>query len=102
MKVVVKVPYRLAETLTINPTSKVLQALVGGYIESLTVSEHISLLVNECGKLNGLPLNIYCPEYEDYIAGTVVAVAYTSDGKMRSLTARETDCLKVYFAQCMV
>lgn len=102
MKVVVKIPGKLASTLKVNPTLEVLQALVGGYIETLGVSEHISLIVNECGKINGLPLNIYCPECRDYIAGTIVAVAHGADGELRSLTEKEMDCIKVYFAQCMV
>ncbi len=47
------------------------QQLVGGYIETVTVNEELILIVNEEGKLKGLPGNF--PFRGDWLCGTVVA-----------------------------
>lgn len=54
-----------------------LQALVGGYIETVPVDGEMLLLVNEEGKLQGLPANFAYGQ--DVLCGTVVAVGIQGD-----------------------
>lgn len=53
------------------------QALVGGYIETVPVDGEMLLLVNEEGKLQGLPANFAYGQ--DVLCGTVVAVGIQGD-----------------------
>ena len=58
-----------------------LQAAVDGYIDTVTLGNGIVVLVNEEGKLLGLPVNgqlLYWPLHRDVLFGTVVFVR--SDG----------------------
>lgn len=51
----------------------VLQSLVGGYIEAVTLAKDLILIVNEEGLINGLPFNENVCGYPFY--GTIVAVS---------------------------
>ncbi|MGN1369541.1 MAG: DUF3846 domain-containing protein [Aristaeellaceae bacterium] len=53
------------------------QALVGGHIETVPVSETMVLLVNDEGKINGMEANF--PYRGDLLCGTVVAVGVRGD-----------------------
>ena len=54
-----KAPGQAPETRTIPNTLEALQALVGGYIETVTVATDCTFILNEEGKLLGLPPNFY-------------------------------------------
>lgn len=66
-------PNELAEITEIENDLETYQAIVGGYIECLTLDEKAVIICNEEGKLKGLPDNF---AYKgDVIVGTVVIVA---------------------------
>lgn len=77
MKVIVKEVGKNPEVREIENDLKVLNQLVGGYIEVVRVDDDILLICNEEGKIQGLPLN-FSMGY-DAIAGTAVFVSF--DGK---------------------
>ena len=57
MKVYVKNPQEKIKEMDITNELEPLQALVGGYIEIVPISDKIVMIVNEEGKLMGLPYN---------------------------------------------
>lgn len=69
-----------------------LQELVGGYIECVMVGKGIVLVVNEEGKLDGLPANF--PLGNDVIVGTAVFVANGFDGDFTDLTDEQIETVK--------
>jgi len=72
IRVIIARPNELAEITEIENDLETYQAIVGGYIECLTLDEKAILICNEEGKLKGLPDNF---AYKgDVIVGTVVIV----------------------------
>lgn len=74
------------------------QAIVGGWIEAVTVNEQVTFYVNEEGKLMGLPINGRATEYlyelddawigHDVIVGDAVIVGPPDEeGDTQSVTA---------------
>lgn len=57
IRILVKEPGKEAELREIPNTLEDLQCIVGGYIETVTFAEDCTLIVNEEGKLQGLPVN---------------------------------------------
>lgn len=60
-------------------TLKELQKYVGGYIQLIPLQDNLVMVINEEGKLLGLPRNDkatgltnFHPDYDDYIVGNVV------------------------------
>lgn len=59
-------------------TLEEMQAMVGGYIETLSLTDGKWIVVNEEGKLNNLPLNFNATKiirdngYNDYIVGNAL------------------------------
>jgi hypothetical protein len=98
MIALVKEPGKLSREMDITPDLATLQDLVGGYIEAVHIAEDLILIVNETGKLDGLPANVFCGD--DYLAGNVVALGVSPDADVdfRSLTVDELDLLKICFA----
>ena len=77
-------PGKTAEVITIPNTLKSLQEKVGGYIEAVYPSEDpIALIVNEEGKIHGLPLNraLYTEDGQmyDIACGNMLVVGLTAD-----------------------
>ena len=70
IRVLVKEPGKEAELREIQNTLEALQCIVGGYIETVTFAEDCTLIVNEEGKLQGLPVNFRI--FGDVIVGTAV------------------------------
>lgn len=71
--VMVKEPGEKWERREVDNTLRAFQGLVGGYIETVTVTPgRLVLIVNEEGKLQGLPGNVLFRG--DWLVGTVVAV----------------------------
>ena len=58
MKVVYKEPGKSPEVREIDNDLKVLQELVGGYIETVRYN-NLTMIINEEGKLKGLPINFF-------------------------------------------
>lgn len=77
-------PGKTAEVITMPNTLKAKQEFVGGYIEATYPSaDPIAVILNEEGKLNGLPLNraLYTDDGEmyDVACGNMLVVGLTSD-----------------------
>lgn len=57
MRVVIKKPGEYAEARNVPNTLEEWQRLVGGYIETITLTPHLVMIVNEEGVLLDLPNN---------------------------------------------
>lgn len=57
IRVIYKEPGKPAEVREIPNTLEAMQEAVGGYIETLTFATDCAAIVNEEGKLRGLPVN---------------------------------------------
>lgn len=89
-------PNKPAYETEIENTLKALQCAVGGYIEAVSISDGISLVCNEEGKLDNLPGNRRIGN--DIIAGAFVIVG-NGEEDFRSLTDEETNKYLKEFAQ---
>ena len=74
MRVIFKEPGKEPRTMIIPNTLKMLQDLVGGYIETIRVSDRAILIMNEEGKLKGLEPNFFFGAIGDIIVGPVLIV----------------------------
>ena len=57
ISVIIKQPGRVPYKTAISPTLKNLQQTVGGYIETVTITEDAVIICNEEGRLQGMPHN---------------------------------------------
>jgi len=78
MKVVYKVPHEKEWAMDIPNDLRLLQTLVGGYIETLTVGDTV-LIMNEEGKILGLDPNLYLEQTDDVIQGPVLFTGISGD-----------------------
>ena len=74
MRVIYKEPGKEPRTMVIPNKLKVLQDLVGGYIETLKIADNVVMIFNEEGKLLGLEPNFYLGAIGDVIVGPVLVV----------------------------
>jgi len=84
IKVIVKNVNCGQETKTIEDALKVLQEIVGGFIEVVTLDNKVLMICNEEGKCDGLKPNLLFPD--DIIVGNVFFVSDGDDGEFASLT----------------
>lgn len=89
MKAIIKEVGQSPRVEDIKNDLATLQGLVGGYIECVTVGKGIILVVNEEGKLDGLPVNF--PLGNDFIVGTAVFVADGFDGDFTDLSDEQIE-----------
>lgn len=54
-------PARKAYVTNIEDSLKNMQRIVGGLIEPVRIAEDAAVIVNEEGRINGMPLNANCP-----------------------------------------
>lgn len=54
-------PARKAYVTNIEDSLKNMQRIVGGMIEAVTIATDAVIIVNEEGRINGMPLNANCP-----------------------------------------
>ena len=73
----------------IDNTLKALQKVVGGYIETMTLSTDHVLIVNDEGKIHGLPKN----KYLHGIAGDALLVRVSGD-EFASMEDEEVEALR--------
>lgn len=71
-----------------------LQALVGGWIECFPLGGSLWAYCNEEGLLKELDPCVYVKPMDWVLVGTVLVVASTRDGTIRSLTPAETEMVK--------
>lgn len=86
MLAIIKHPGEPAKRIEIDNTLKALQKVVGGYIETVTLFEDVTLICNEEGRLMGLPDNMEF--FGIHFVGPVLAVGRIED-EFRSLTEEE-------------
>lgn len=88
IKVVTLEPSRVARIETVDNELHTFQTLVGGYIEVIRLQGNLPILIilNEEGKLMGLPENLVLPM--DSLVGTVVFCADEGE-EFRGLTDEE-------------
>ena len=87
IKIVYQFPGAVSRIAEIPNTLKAFQKLVGGYIETLTLPNGLVMVIDEDGRLKGLPRNIGCERYGT-IVGTLLITAADGDD-FRSLTPKE-------------
>lgn len=76
--VMVKEPGEKWQRREVDNTLRTFQGLVGGHIETVTVTpDRLVLIVNEEGKLQELPENVLFRN--DWLVGTVVAVGVAGE-----------------------
>lgn len=86
MRCVVKRPGQEPKVMDVANRLEALQAMVGGYIETVPFGDHLAI-VNEEGRIMGLPVNFYL--HGESIHGTAV-ICETQDDEFRGLTGWET------------
>lgn len=92
MRAIIKRVGQSPQVEDIKNDLQTLQELVGGYIECVMVGKGIVLIVNEEGKLQGLPQNF--PLGNDVIVGTAVFVGNGFDGDFTDLTDEQIETVK--------
>ena len=92
IRVLVKEPGKEAELREIPNTLEDLQSAVGGYIKTVTFAEDCTLVVNEEGKLKGLPMNFRI--FGDVIVGTAVLAGVDGE-EFCSLTDEQVQRFKI-------
>ncbi|MCR4712277.1 MAG: DUF3846 domain-containing protein [Clostridia bacterium] len=79
IKVLVKQPGRPLQLGAIPNELCSFQKAVGGYVEVVSLRPDLAMIVNEEGKLRGLPKNFWMEVIGDYIVGTAVFVGVNGD-----------------------
>ena len=97
MRVLLKQPGLPEEVIDVPNTLQAMQELVGGYIETITLTRHSCCIVNEDGLYQGLLPNFYLNG--NLLVGNAVFVGVKGDG-FRDITDDEiTQCrrkIKLY------
>lgn len=94
IKVVAQNPGEISRIVTIPNTLEALQELVGGYIEPHHICGSLVLVMDEDGRLKGLPENVRCVQY-----GTIVGPVFITadqDEDFRSLTTEEIQAARAW------
>ena len=94
IKVVMQNPGEISRIVTVPNTLEALQKLVGGYIEPHHICGSLVLVMDEDGRLKGLPENIRCAQY-----GTIVGPVFVTadqDEDFRSLTPEEIQSARAW------
>lgn len=98
MRCVVKRPGEAPKVMEVANRLEALQAMVGGYIETVPVAGHLAI-VNEEGKIMGLKPNFYANG--DLIVGTAV-ILETKGEKFRGLTGYEAKQVMRVFEEAAI
>lgn len=69
--------------MKVENTLEAFQELVGGYIETFTFSQDTTLVINEEGRLLGLPVNM--DFFGHRFFGPMIFVGYNDDGEFVDL-----------------
>lgn len=93
MLAIIKQPGKPAKRIDIDNTLEALQKAVGGYIETVTLFEDVTLICNEEGRLMDLPYNM---EFLGiHFVGPVLVVGRAEE-EFRSLTEEESQRVMKY------
>lgn len=91
MRILFKEPGKDPRQMQIPNTLSVLQQLVDGYIETLTVADDVVLIFNEEGKLRGFEPNFFVGAIQDVIVGPVIVAGRDEEGEIASLTEKNAE-----------
>lgn len=94
IKVVFQSPGDISKVITIENDLKPMNELIGGYLETLTLSNGLVLIMDEEGRLKGLPDNIRCVQ-----VGTIVGPVFitAADGdEFVSLTTEQIQTARAW------
>lgn len=100
IKIVYQNPGEISRIVTIPNTEEAMQELVGGYIEVHHISGSLLLVMDEEGRLKGLPENVRCVQY-----GTIVGPVFITadkDEDFRSLTTEEIQAARAWLMKHIV
>lgn len=97
-KVLVVEPGKKPQPMDIAKGLEPMQALVGGYIEQVTLELGVGLICNEEGRLQGLPMNRIVEETGGYILGTFFISRYNDEGETVDVTPRDVKKYSKRFA----
>lgn len=93
MLAIIKQPGKPAKRIDIDNTLEALQKAVGGYIETVTLFEDVTLICNEEGRLMDLPYNM---EFLGIHFVGPVLVVWRAEDEFRSLTEEESQRVMKY------
>ena len=79
MRIIYKEPGKEPRTMIVPNTLKMLQDLVGGYIETLKIADNVVMIFNEEGKLLDLAPNFFVGAIADVILGPVIIAGEDGD-----------------------
>jgi len=77
IKVILVEPDKEPIVIEIKHSLNTLQSIVGGYIDMVEIDENIDIILNDEGKILGLPLNRFIFKDSDIVAGTFLIVGNT-------------------------
>lgn len=92
--IAVKRPGDVWKIKEVEDTLKTYQDIVGGYIEHFKSIGDIAFFCNEEGKFLDLEPNIFVPELNDTVVGTVFAARSDEAGEFVSLTDEDKELFK--------
>ena len=92
--IAVKEPGKAWHTAEVEDALPTYQQIVGGYIEHFKSIGMIAFFCNENGKFMDLEPNIYVPELNDIVMGTIFAVRSDDAGEFISLTKEDEELFK--------
>lgn len=95
MRCVVKRPGQVPKVMDVANRLEALQAMVGGYIETVPFGDHLAI-VNEEGRIMGLPVNFLL--HGEPICGTAV-ICETHGEEFQGLTGYEAKEVMQIFAE---
>ena len=95
IKVVLQRPGEISRIVTVLNTLETLQDMIGGYIEMHSLSNGLVLVMDEEGRLKGLPENVRCVQYGT-IVGTVFITAADDEGELISLTPEQCQSARAW------
>ena len=100
IKVVAQNPGEISRIVTVPNTLEALQELVGGYIEVHHIGNGLLLVMDEDGRLKGLPENVRCVQYGTIVGPVFITVDQDED--FRSLTPEEIQTARAWLMKHIV
>lgn len=90
MRILFKDVGKPIRSLVIPNKLKVMQQLVGGYIEPVYLTAESALICNEEGKINGMKKNFYLDCIDDWVFGPALFVGVDGE-EFCNLSVAETE-----------
>ena len=94
IKAVLKRPGELPHIVHIGNNLKVLQDLVGGYIETVTLASDLVIICNEEGRLLGLEPN--CTVCGVSFVGNIIIAAYDDEGNFTDVKLSRDELMLLF------